>query len=151
MRSVSLLKKHDSFDTDKVCHCVWILMTAGSATINMHEAFCHATSDQLLYRSKHKHSRNVDRVLKSFQTASFINQSSVVYNFYFWKQCLNLNVLKLNRIQIRSTCGKKLWGWAREERWTFWTWSWKVQTWIHSLNSEYFIVCFYFVYTEMKF
>ena len=54
-----------------------------SAMINMHEACCHATSDQecdqLLYRSKHKHSRNVDRVLKSFQTASSVNQSSVLF------------------------------------------------------------------------
>ena len=39
--------------------------------------------DQLLYWLKHKHSRNVDRVSKSFQTASSINQSSLVYNFYF--------------------------------------------------------------------
>ena len=32
--------------------------------------------NQLLYRSKYKHSRNVDRVLKSFQTASLVNKSS---------------------------------------------------------------------------
>ena len=54
--------------------------------INMHEACCHATSDQecnqFLFQLKQKHSRNVDRVLKSFQTVSSVNQSSLAYNFY---------------------------------------------------------------------
>ena len=62
------------------------MTAAGSATINMHEACYHATSDQefdqLLYQWKHIHSRNVDRVLKSFQTASSVNQSSLVYNVH---------------------------------------------------------------------
>ena len=58
-------------------------MTAGSATINIHEACCHTTSDHAINFciDRSTHSRNVDRVLKSFQTASSINQSSVVYNF----------------------------------------------------------------------
>ena len=44
----SFLFQNDSFDTDKGCRCIRILKTAGSATINMHEACCHATSDHAI-------------------------------------------------------------------------------------------------------
>ena len=76
---------HDSFDTDKVCHYVWILMTAGSTRINMQEACCHATSNHAINFCIDQ-STNTRETLTGFQnhfrlSASSINQSSLDYNW----------------------------------------------------------------------